>query len=175
MEFFGFFCVIVFMVLGWGAYYTYCEYRNKAQERELQHAERMKAIETGHPLPDAEVAWAAAERSRARMLGLVGVLVPTLTGLAMVIATGILVGLGLKEESNQMPMPFGGVVIPWYGKALFVMWPAWGLVSLVAVVLSVVSLHRRGHSASVPAGRPPTRTVPGEPVLASFVEVPPKP
>src|SRR5262245_54560937 len=154
---FLFFGAIVAVVLGWGVYYTHCEFRNKAQERQLAHAERIKAIETGNPLPDAEVAWAAADRTRARMVGLIGIFVPLLTVVAAVIATAILVALGGREGSQDMPLPFAGSFIPWYGKVLFVIWPVCGIVSLATVVLSTVGLRRRP-SASLADGSPAPAT-----------------
>ena len=39
--------------------------RGKARDRELTHAERLRALELGQPLPDAEVARAHSEASRA--------------------------------------------------------------------------------------------------------------
>src|SRR5262245_52114725 len=44
--------------------------RGKTKERELAHAERLKALELGQPLPDADVARARASASQAWAGGL---------------------------------------------------------------------------------------------------------
>src|SRR5690242_4014069 len=48
----------------------------EAREREFQHAERMKAVEAGYPLPDADLAFARTERVRAGVAAAVGIAVP---------------------------------------------------------------------------------------------------
>src|SRR5262249_41703308 len=59
------------------------KHERELQQRQMEHAERLKALELGLPLPDAEVARANADRSRYWAAGLVGVLVPLfMTGAA---------------------------------------------------------------------------------------------
>lgn len=154
------------------AFATWVDYRKKKEDRDTTHAERMRALELGVVLPDAEVAWAAADRSRARGAGAIGVLVPLLSAVGAVVATAVLTTLGPKDES---PLPFGNFGTPWHARVLLVLWPVWGLVSLVTVVLSLVALRRRGIPRGGDADRPtsagPRKTEPAA-VLASFAERP---
>src|SRR5262245_55515355 len=70
------------------------EHEKAKREQELAHAERMKALERGLPLPDAQIAQARAERIRARWGGIVAVAVP-LGSMAMALAfTAIVMGAG---------------------------------------------------------------------------------
>jgi hypothetical protein len=172
----AFVAFVVIAILAWGFYYTHCEYRSKSQERELAHAERIKALESGFPLPDAEIAWAAAERTRGRMAGLVGIFVPVLTGIAAYGATAILVSLGGRDDANNV-LPFGNLGAPWYGKVLFVIWPTWGVVSVVTGVLSVLALRRRNAPPPAAGRQAPAvaHRTGSEPVLASIAEGPPRP
>jgi hypothetical protein len=119
------------------AFIVYLENRRKMQDRDLAHAERMKALELGLPLPDADIARASAEVSRARAAGAVAILV-TLT------ATGA--GLGatalFREYSGN-----------WYGELLAGIWVGCGVVALVAVILSLVALRNRRARTAV-TGQP---------------------
>jgi hypothetical protein len=166
----------VLALFGCIAFGCWLDYRKKRQERETAHQERMKALELGIPLPDGDLAWAAAERTRGLMAGLIGLFVPVLGALAAVIATAVLVGMGRHEDAQNI-FPMGALGVPWYGKVLFVIWPVWGVVSVVTSVLAIAALRRRPAPAAV-SGRPPA-TIPNraapEPVLASIAEGPPKP
>src|SRR5438128_2605714 len=67
--------------------------RRKREERQTAHLERAKALELGQPLPDAEIARATAEVTRARAAGLIGALVPGL----MTVAAGVISGFILSQ------------------------------------------------------------------------------
>src|SRR5215472_1523088 len=62
------------------------------QQRQLAHAERLKALEAGFPLPDADLALASTDRIRAGVAGAIGIVVPVVTvggavaGTALVLA-----------------------------------------------------------------------------------------
>src|SRR5437588_943242 len=56
----------------------------EALEKERRHQERLRALELGFPLPEADVAHAQADARRATWAGVVGFLVPLgLAGLAL--------------------------------------------------------------------------------------------
>ena len=74
--------------------------QGKTRRREMEHAERMRAIELGRPLDDAAV-------SRYQALGAVGVVVPIVSLSAAVI--GSCFALVLKEPHWR----FGGLVVVW--------------------------------------------------------------
>lgn len=107
-----------FAIFGGIALLMWIDSRNKRHERDLKHAERLKALELGQPLPDVEVARAHAEQTRWVFLGLICFLVPI--GLA-----GIAVGataLVLKLASPNIHLPL-----------LCVIWGVVGAVGVVAV------------------------------------------
>jgi len=113
--------------------------KSEAVEQERRHKERLRALELGFPLPEAEVARAEAESKRAQAAGTVGLVVPLGLG-------GIAVGVTAIILDHQVQMP--GI--------LYVIWGVCGLVSLVTAVMCMVTL-RRGTSAK--PGRPtPPRT-----------------
>jgi hypothetical protein len=102
--------------------------RNKAKERELAHAERMRALELGQPLPDAEAARARSDASRAWARGLSAAAASLGMAGAAVGATALLVGPG--EPRTLLPL-------------LCVIWGVCGLVALVAVSVGLASSRRR--------------------------------
>jgi hypothetical protein len=106
-------------------------YKGEAQKREYEHAERMKALELGQTLPDADIARANADGSRARAAGTIGTLVPLATVAAAIGATALVVLNSQEYFSSRVPM-------------LGIIWGVSGLVSVVTVVCSVSVLHRRG-------------------------------
>src|SRR5262245_5907571 len=58
--------------------------RAEARKRQLEHEERMKALEHGQHLPDAEVARAETDKYRATAAGVIGTFVPlTMAGAAV--------------------------------------------------------------------------------------------
>jgi len=99
--------------------------RSKAKERELAHAERMQALELGQPLPDAEVARARSDASRAWARGLSAAAASLGMAGAAVGATALLVGR--DEPRTLLPL-------------LCVIWGVCGLVGLVALVAVSVGL-----------------------------------
>src|SRR5256885_757953 len=102
--------------------------RGKAKERALAHAERMKALELGQPLPDAEVARAKADASRAWARGLCA----AAASLGMVGASLGATALVLlwAEPGSQLP-------------TLCVVWGVCGLVALVAVSVGLAASRQR--------------------------------
>src|SRR5262245_54282370 len=105
--------------------------RNKAQERKLTHAERLKALEMGQPLPDAEVARARADAHRAWASGLAALGVPTVLAGSAVGATALV---------------FVQASPPTHLTLLCVIWGICGLVSLVAVATGLGVLAGSGSS-----------------------------
>ncbi|MBX9584845.1 MAG: hypothetical protein K2X87_31460 [Gemmataceae bacterium] len=95
--------------------------RGKTRRRELEHAERMRAIELGRPLDDAEVA-------RVKALGAVGVAAPIAAMSAAVVGS-------LFAYSIGEPV--------WRFAALAVIWGVCGLVVLAAVPAVVARLKGR--------------------------------
>jgi hypothetical protein len=69
-------------------------YRDEAQKREKAHAERMRSLEAGFPLPDAQIA-------RYTALGWIGVGVPVAALAAALTATLL---LGLYRESSDVAL-----------------------------------------------------------------------
>jgi hypothetical protein len=104
------------------------QHEQDLKQREMEHAERLKALELGQTLPDGEVARAHAERSRFRAAGLVAVLVPLAMGGAAVGSTPIIL-------NHSWEGSFQGV--------LYAVWGVCGLVSLVTVVNCISVLNRR--------------------------------
>src|SRR5262245_62669854 len=102
--------------------------RSKAKERELAHAERMQALELGQPLPDAEVARARSDASRAWARGLSAAAASLGMAGAAVGATALLVGR--DEPRTLLPL-------------LCVIWGVCGLVALIAVSLGLGAARRR--------------------------------
>src|SRR5947208_2552601 len=102
--------------------------RGKAKERELAHAERMRALELGQLLPDAEVAQARSDASRAWARGLSAAAVSLGMAGASVGATALVLERG--EPGSQLPL-------------LCVVWGVCGLVALVAVSVGLAASRRR--------------------------------
>jgi len=76
--------------------------RHESKKRQLRHAERMKAFETGQPMPEGEVA-------RATALGFIGVLVP-------LAAIGIGIGATAMlwhEDASALEYNYGLLKIIW--------------------------------------------------------------
>jgi hypothetical protein len=96
--------------------------RGKAQERQFAHAERLKALEVGQPLPDAEVARARAFSQRMWAAGLTALFVPLGLGSAAVGATALVF---------SMASPHTHVTL------LCVIWGICGVVSLTAVTTAL--------------------------------------
>jgi len=117
-----------------------------ALEQERRHQERLRALELGFPLPEAELARAQADASRARWAGAVGFLVPLgLSGLALA-ATVIVLDHLPGDTFSMMHLP----------PVLYAIWGISGLVSLMAVLMSATAL-RRGKQPSAEARVPRPR------------------
>jgi hypothetical protein len=110
------------------------EHERELKQREMVHAERLKALELGQTLPDAEVARAQAERARYRAAGAIAVLVPLFLGGAGVGTTPILLNHTWGEAH------LNGV--------LYTVWGVCGLVSLVTVTNCIGVLNRRDKRAA---------------------------
>jgi hypothetical protein len=134
--------------------------RNKGRERQLAHAERVKSLEMGQTLPDAEVARASASAQRAWAVGLVALLVPL--GLA---------GTAVGATALIFIYASAGVQLP----LLCVIWGVCGVVSLVTVTtgLGVLAVGRRESPTSAgenDESRQPAERRPVDPLATSFRE-----
>jgi hypothetical protein len=138
--------------------------KSEEQKRQLAHAERLRSLELGQPLPDAEVARARAETVRVIFAGVVGVVVPL--GL-MGIAIGATAMLTTPSAGTEVVM--GAVDVQ---PLCIVIWSITGLVSLVTAILSLVTMQRRRLLPQVPE---PSPAVPGQPahnLTEAFTERP---
>jgi hypothetical protein len=118
-------------LLGGIALLHWIEYRFNGKGREWAHLERMKALETGQPIPDVEVALV-------RAMGYIATLVPGASFGAA--AGGTLIVLLLANPSS-------------HGHMLFLIWGVSGFASTICVALCLDLLRRR--SASKPMGGKP--------------------
>jgi hypothetical protein len=101
------------------------------QRRQLEHAERLKALEQGQPLPDTDLAWAAADRTRAIAAGIVGLGVPVGLGGIAIAATALVLTLAATNTH---------VVL------LCTVWGVCSFVSANAVWMSLGVMHQRSKS-----------------------------
>jgi hypothetical protein len=125
------------------AFAVWIDYRRKKDERDAAHAERMRALELGHPPPDADIERAKAYASAAWAAGLIGLLVP----LAVLFLTfvGTLVAVLSRQTQENITAP---LIVAW---------------SIAAVVSLVTSL--RGLSAIRQLPRPGGEQVSGPTTL----------
>lgn len=112
---------ILIVALGVIVLGTWLQSKQKSRERELEHVERMKAIECGYPLSDENSA-------RHKMLGAVGVIVPAASLAAAAWATYLILG----REDFVAPR--------WL---LAVVWGVSGLVALTVGQAAVAGLRPR--------------------------------
>ena len=112
------------------------EARAKHKQREIEHTERMKALEAGLPLPDAAIARANADRSRARALGAIGVLVP-------LIMASVAIGATLLTQARLDPIVSPGVL-------LAIQCTVWGVCGLVALVVPLACIGSLGSMRTRP-------------------------
>jgi hypothetical protein len=92
---------------------------SKEKQRERRHLERMKCLEQGVPLQDAELAWCRVVKQRGEQLTgilIVGALV--LVG-GPVAATAILMALGQQMEASYLVMLVGLV---WLASSVTLFW-----------------------------------------------------
>ncbi len=90
-----------FAFFGSIAFTVWVEYRKNKNDRDAAHAERMKALELGLSLPDAEIERAKAYASAATSAGLVGILVP-IAVLAVTLAGTIVAILNSKMGESHL-------------------------------------------------------------------------
>jgi hypothetical protein len=114
--------------------------KGEGQKRQLEHDLRLKALELGQPLPDADIARANAERSRAAAAGAVGILVPLFMAGAAAGSTVLVFSYSTDDPSLRIPL-------------VAIIWGVCGLVSLVAVTLTLTALLHRG-TPSIKKGPP---------------------
>lgn len=107
------------------------DYRSKIREKEYAHTERMKALESGQTLPDADIARSQADASRAWAAGLTALLVPLGMAGSAVGATALIIQLA--APSVHLPL-------------VCVIWGVCGLVSLVAINVGFHAMRRRERS-----------------------------
>jgi hypothetical protein len=120
---------LLFLFLGVAIWF---DNKRGVRRRELEHVERIKAIECGYPLPDEDSA-------RHKMLGAIGVLVPAASLTAAAWATQLI----LAREDYIAPR--------WL---LAVVWGVAGLVALVVGAVAAAGLRPRKVVWPRPAGEP---------------------
>ncbi len=111
------------------------------KKRELEHAERMRALELGQPLPDETEM--AKFRSAARAAGAIGVLVPLALILGASAASFLLFYLGPETAGTvgSMPPVFGSA-FDFHFAALGLIWGIAGFLTLVTVWFAFRTLRR---------------------------------
>ncbi len=114
-----------------------------ALEQERRHKERLRALELGFPLPEAELAHAQADGRRAVAAGIVGFFVPLGLGGLAVGATAIILDHLPAYNLDPMHLP----------PVLYALWGVVGLVSIVTVTMCLLAL-RRGNSSPAQVRRP---------------------
>ncbi len=135
----------LFALFGGIALLMWIDSRTKAQERQLAHAERMKALEKGQPLPDADVARANATASRAWAAGVSAVVITLGMGGLAVGATSLV--FRHAEPGAQLPL-------------LAIVWGVCGLIGLIAVSVGFASVAAASAGATkatptTPSGKHP--------------------
>jgi hypothetical protein len=102
---------------------VWLDQRGKTRRRELEHLERMRALELGRPLEDAEVA-------RYKALGAIGVAVPIASLSAALVGTAF--AFGFKEPEYRY-------------KALVVIWLICGITGLISFPAVMKRLQKQKH------------------------------
>jgi hypothetical protein len=112
------------------------------QRRQLEHTERMKALEAGYSLPDADLAQAQTDRVRAGVAAGIGITVPVVIMGGAVAATALV--LSLANPSLHLPV-------------LSVLWPCCAVAAMVTAVVSLgaVKSRRRQTDSNRRAGTKP--------------------
>jgi hypothetical protein len=163
MEILVYFGAITVLFMVWGAFALQTKLRKEAREREMVHAERMRALELGLPLPDAGSIQAEADMARTRAATAVGVLVPV--SMAGAAAGGTLLVFHWAGEGSHLAL-------------LCVIWGVSGLVSLVAVNSSMAILQRqavRGDRVAAGEGPPAAREDAARQEPSVAIKKPPSP
>jgi hypothetical protein len=117
------------LILVFFGFWVRHHYKQAARKAEQQHHERMKLLDLGLPLPDADLARAQSEQSRVNTAGAIGVLVPLFMAGAAVGVTALIVTRPDTPVNFQLPL-------------LCTVWGVVGLVSLVTVILSLAAIRR---------------------------------
>ncbi len=140
---------VVFLIVIAILYYKY-----ERRKGENQHVERMKVLDSGLPLPDVDLARCKADSSRTATAGAVGIFVPLFMAGSALGATALV--LHLVHD------------VPVLVALLCTVWGVCGLVSLLAVVFSLLVVRRApvagGNKAA--AAEPPLHSMsPREPII----------
>jgi hypothetical protein len=101
----------------------------QARKRELEHVERLKALDLGQPLPDADIAWANAESARTNAAAAVAVFVPLVLVAGAVGGSALI--LGVADPRLHLPL-------------LCIIWGVSGLASLLTVIMASGALCLKG-------------------------------
>jgi hypothetical protein len=152
---FGIAAVILASCVG-AALLRWVEFKRSAAERELAHQERLKALELGQPLPDAEVARLKAESealqanlnaSGNRSAGAVA---------ACIFVPLFMAGAAVGGTSLVLIFANAGLHLP----MVCTIWGVTGLVSLVTVTTTAAALRRQ---PVAPPARVTEKPTPSEP------------
>jgi len=117
--------------------------RSKLKVRQLEHAERLKALECGQPLPDADIARAAAEQSRTRAAGFIGTVVPIVMAGVAIGGTAILCWYLSEPVMERAFLP-----------VVCTIWGVCGLVSFIVAVSCLGPLARPGEEKEEASASP---------------------
>jgi hypothetical protein len=122
-------------------------YKNETRRVENAHVERMKVLELGLPLPDADLARYKAENNKTATAGAVAMVVPFTMAASAVGVTALILA-----RASELPLQIA---------LLCTVWGVCGLVSLVTVVLGLVVLGRLHSSKAL------QKSIKGESPLAA--------
>ena len=126
---------------------VWIDYRKKKDERDALHRERMKALEMGHPPPDAEIERARSYASAAWAAGVIGLVVPVVV--VVLTFAGTVIALSTRREGIAGPC-----IVAWF------------IACLLVLVVSVRSLEAIRHlprptQETLPPATGTDRGVPG--------------
>jgi hypothetical protein len=107
------------------AYCTWLDYRKKKDERDAEHAARLKALELGYAPQDAEIARAKADASAAWAAGVIGLVVPVVT----MVLTFVLTLIAVLNRQPGESLSVGALAI------------GWGIAGVVSIVAIQGALH----------------------------------
>jgi hypothetical protein len=128
-------------------------YKQAGRKADQQHQERMKVLDVGLPLPDAELARAQSEHSRINTAGAIGILVPLFMAGA---ATGVTALIVTRPDAH----------VNFQVALLCTVWGVAGLVSLVTVILSLAAIRRGSGGRVKPDKKAGAETPAGEEALS---------
>ncbi len=117
-------------------------YKQAGRKADQQHLERMKLLDLGQPLPDAVLAKISGDNRRTAAAAVIGVLVPlVLVAGAVGVTALVLARPGVVPGGPPVltsPAGLSGAQLA----LLCTVWGVAGLVSLLAVILSLVAVRR---------------------------------